>query len=60
MNSKYQSFFASTISHSDENCPLLARRIACEKCGSPQAEEKSMKEYEEELQWPVYEEAKGG
>lgn len=46
------------MKHKEHDCPLVANRVACDSCGYPQSE--ALYGNEEELQWPVYEEALGG
>jgi hypothetical protein len=59
MNSKYQNFFASTISHSEKSHPW--DDSFCSECDMAEhcASEGTCLQCAV-IQWPVYEEAKGG
>lgn len=62
MTQKSQSLFNRTLTHEPQECPLVARRIACFQCGYPYSEAiyHDAEEYESLFQWPVFDEAKGG
>lgn len=58
MMEKSQPLPITSMKHKEHDCPLVANRVACNSCGYPQSE--ALYGNEEELQWPVYEEALGG
>jgi hypothetical protein len=53
---------SNSLQHQDIGCPLVDRHIACYDCGYPSGEARwqDVEEYEGHIQWPVYDEAKGG